>query len=62
MESERFAPEYWRQRAEELQKRSQALHDPDAKRILLQLAMMYSGMALRMTTREAERSGAARRS
>lgn len=47
-------PGYWRQKADEAQDRASRLHDPHAKKILLQIAMMYDAMALRVELREAK--------
>ena len=45
-----FVPEYWRQRSAEAQELAAELRDFHAKRTMLQIAMMYSAMALRLET------------
>jgi hypothetical protein len=51
-------PEFWHSRAEEVRACAEMLHDLDARRVMLQIAMMYSGMALRIELRLAERQAA----
>ena len=48
--------EYWHKRAEEAEDRADGMHDPDARRTMRSIAMMYNQMALRADTRQAERS------
>jgi hypothetical protein len=50
----RYEPEYWRDRGAEAQERLRELHDLQARRLMLQIAMMYSAMALRAETRAAD--------
>jgi hypothetical protein len=46
-------PEYWRNRADEVYAKACEMHDPDAKRIMLQIAKMYAAMAIRVEFWEA---------
>ena len=47
-------PNFWHAKAEEAHILADSLHDLEARRTMLQIAMMYSGMALRMQERQAE--------
>jgi hypothetical protein len=48
------SPEFWRRRADEVFATACELRDPDSKRFLLQIAMMYAAMAVRKEFWEAE--------
>jgi hypothetical protein len=50
----RYDPEYWHDRAVAAKALVGELHDPNAKRTMLQIAIMYSAMALRAETRETD--------
>jgi hypothetical protein len=50
----RYEPEYWRDRGVKAQALLQELHDLHARRLMLQIAMMYSAMALRAEIRAAD--------
>jgi len=50
-----FDPAYWRAKADEARLIGANLRDPDARRTMLQIAVMYSGMALRAQQRMGER-------
>jgi hypothetical protein len=56
---DRYAPEFWHSKAEEALARADEIRDPDARRTMLQIAMMYSAMALRLETWWADRRTAA---
>ena len=58
----RYNPEYWHDRAVEAKAQVGELHDPHARRTMLQIAIMYSAMALHMETKAADSSPADRRS
>jgi hypothetical protein len=55
---DQLKPDYWHSKAEEARTRGEEMHDPDARRTMLQIAMMYSGMALRLEVRIACRKAA----
>ena len=52
----RYNPEYWHDRAVEAQTLIGDLRDLHARRMMLQIAMMYSAMALRAETRAETRA------
>ena len=52
-------PNFWRANAEEARFLAADLQDPEARRTMLQIAMMYRGMALRMQERFIEQQVAA---
>lgn len=53
-----FDPNYWYARADEARARAEEMHDEHARRTMLQIAKMYSGMALRIEVRLAEKQAA----
>ena len=50
----RYDPEFWHDRAVEAKALACELHDLDARRTMLQIAIMYSAMALRAESRAAD--------
>ena len=48
-------PEYWRTKADECCAQAELIRDPDARRTLRQIALMYNAMALRLEQRLGER-------
>jgi hypothetical protein len=53
-----YWPEYWHDRAVEAKALLAELHDLHARRMMLQIAIMYSAMALRAETRAADNRAA----
>jgi hypothetical protein len=51
-------PDFWHAKAEEARILAEDLHDREARRTILQIAMMYSAMALRVQERLSERKAA----
>jgi O-methyltransferase involved in polyketide biosynthesis len=47
-------PEIWRTKADECCAQAELIRDPDARRALRQIALMYNAMALRLEQRLAE--------
>ena len=47
-ELHRNEPDFWERRAEEAYARACDMHDPSAKRTMVQIAKMYAAMAVRM--------------
>jgi hypothetical protein len=45
---QQFTPDYWHAKAEEARAQAEEMRDPDARSTMLQIAMIYSAMALRM--------------
>jgi hypothetical protein len=56
---DRYAPGFWYAKAEETLARAEEMQDQDARSTMLQIAIMYDAMALRMETRLADHAAAA---
>jgi hypothetical protein len=55
---EQLTPEYWRAKAKEVRAQAAEMHDPADRKTILQLAMLYDGMAHRMEVRLSGRQAA----